>query len=90
MSPDLKAKFLLLSAFWENADKEKWNMDLHVADEINDHFAVLTQLFGRNDENVLTIKYHQLLRLIDKAKNKWAPFLHLYLFNSSCLGMDSP
>ena len=68
MYPDLKAKFLLLSAFWENADKEKWNMDLH--DEINDHFAVLSRLFSRNDENVLTLKYHQLLRLIHKAKNK--------------------
>jgi hypothetical protein len=70
MSPDLKAKFLLLSAFWENADKEKWNMDLHVVDEINDHFAVLTRLFSRNDENLLTLKYHQLLRFIHKAKNK--------------------
>jgi hypothetical protein len=70
MSPDLKAKFLLLSAFWENADKEKWNMDLHVVDEINDHFAVLTRLFSQNDENLLTLKYHKLLRFIHKAKNK--------------------
>jgi len=68
MSPDLKAKFLLLSAFWENADKEKWNMDLHVVDEINNHFAGLNRLFSRNDENLLRRTYDHLLRLIDKGK----------------------
>jgi hypothetical protein len=39
---------------------------------------------------LLTLKYHQLLRFIHKAKNKWAPFFHLYLFNSSSLDLDSP
>jgi len=72
MSRDLKAKFLLLRAFWENSDNERWKKDLNEVNEINDHFAVLNRLFSRpeNDENVLLPKYYHLLRLIDKAKNR--------------------
>ena len=72
MSRDLKAKFILLRAFWENSDNEKWKMDLNEVDEINDYFSVLNRLLSQpeNDENLLLPKYYRLLRLIDKAKNK--------------------
>jgi hypothetical protein len=72
MSRDLKAKFLLLRAFWENSDNERWKKDLNEVNEINDYFAVLSRLLSgpENDENLLLPKYYHLLRLIDKAKNK--------------------
>ena len=72
MSRDLKAKFLLLRAFWENSDNERWKKDLNEVNEINNYFAVLSRLLSRseNDENLLLPKYYHLLRLIDKAKNK--------------------